>query len=538
MGALAPHYDVVVVGSGYGGAVTAARLAQRGLRVCVLERGRELRPGDYPDTLRRAFGELQVEIGGHQRRSPTALFDFRMGPDLNVLVGCGLGGTSLINANVALPPEAEVFLDPHAWSAALRREAAATGLRPWFDQARRMLRVSSHRGAPLRKVVSLERIAGALGVECLPTPVAVTFPEDLERERHDHDAVVPLHACTSCGDCVSGCNYGAKNTLIMNYLPLARRHGARIFTEVKVTGIEPGGPAGARWTVHFDWLESGRDRFCTPSLHVTACTVIVAAGSLGSTDVLMRSREDYRLAVSPRLGDHFSGNGDVIAFAYNGRERVNGIGLGTRSAHGVDPPGPCITGSIRWPRERPSILLQDGVIPGALAPILSLGFFLAQYGGHGGGRGRRRSVSAWTIVDDYLRGGTASTQTLLGMVDDPGTGRLVRSGDSVRVDWPGAGTHPIYREVETLLRDAATELDGRYVASPFGMITVHPLGGCAMADDPDHGVVDDAGTVFDPNGTIHAGLYVFDGSIIPRRLGVNPLLTITALAERTAASIR
>src|SRR5262245_22703355 len=103
------RYDAVVVGSGYGGAIAACRLAQAGFRVCVLERGREIRPGEYPDTAAKAAGEIQVDLPGRHLFSPTALFDFRLNQEVNVLVGCGLGGTSLINANVALKPEDWVF---------------------------------------------------------------------------------------------------------------------------------------------------------------------------------------------------------------------------------------------------------------------------------------------------------------------------------------------------------------------------------------------------------------------------------------------
>ena len=126
------RYDVVVVGSGYGGAIAACRLAEAGWRVCVLERGREIRPGEYPDTAAKAAAEIQVDLPGRHYFSPTALFDFRLNREMNVLVGCGLGGTSLINANVALEPEKAVF-EAKEWPAEIHEALANDELARYFE---------------------------------------------------------------------------------------------------------------------------------------------------------------------------------------------------------------------------------------------------------------------------------------------------------------------------------------------------------------------------------------------------------------------
>src|SRR5262249_20316934 len=146
-------YDVVVVGSGYGGAVAASRLASartrhgnRRLSVCILERGREYQPGDYPDTPAKVFAETQVDMPGRHYRSRAALYDFRVNDEINVFLGCGLGGTSLINANVSLWPEAGVFEDPR-WPAKLRRDAVE-GLLDGYGHAIRMLHPTSYPGPP------------------------------------------------------------------------------------------------------------------------------------------------------------------------------------------------------------------------------------------------------------------------------------------------------------------------------------------------------------------------------------------------------
>src|SRR3984957_16238424 len=130
------HYSVVVVGSGYGGAIVADRIARAGRDVCVLERGRELHPGEYPNSALSAARQIQVHTAKADHGSPVGLFDFQVGPDVTVLTGCGLGGTSLINASVALEPSDAIFADDR-WPAALRRRPEV--LRPFMSAAREML---------------------------------------------------------------------------------------------------------------------------------------------------------------------------------------------------------------------------------------------------------------------------------------------------------------------------------------------------------------------------------------------------------------
>jgi cholesterol oxidase len=532
---LKPHYDVVVVGSGYGGAVIAARLAQQQRSVCVLERGRELRPGDYPDTLARALQDFQVDMPNRQLFSPTALYDLRINPEMSVFLGCGLGGTSLINANVALKP-ADALFAREPWPTAIQGEATSGALQQWFARAQHELQPRTlPEGYKPLKLKTLEQIGQAYGVKTRRAQVTVAF-----RDPHEAGAA-STPPCTICGDCVSGCNYGAKRTLLTTYLPAAQRAGAQIFTEVKVRLVQAravGKDDRRRWVVHFDQLGSGRDRFTSTPLFVTAHTVVLAAGVLGSSEILMRS-QTRSLVFSEMLGQWFSGNGDMLAFSYNNRERVNGIGFGPRPAEGANLPGPCISGYLELPSGSSKILLEDGVIPGALSPILALGFMLIQVSGGAVAPSTSRGFSLWRLLDDSLRGGVNSTQIFLAMVDDRGHGELIRQDDRIRVRWPGAHSGRPYREFESLVRKNADKLGGSYVPSPFGPVTVHPLGGCVMGEGPEAGVVDDIGAVFDPRtrGRVHPGLYVCDGSIIPVSLLANPLLTITAFAERAASRI-
>lgn len=542
IGAIASEYDVVVVGSGYGGAIAASRLARATpkLRVCLLERGRELHPGEYPDTEIEALGQLQAHVPDGHVGAPTALFDFHVDDELNVLVGCGLGGTSLINANVSLRATDAVFDDP-CWPSVLRGRPDA--LVPYYERAESMLQPVPHPATPtLKKLLAHQHSAETLHAPFRRLPINVTFEDGVNH------AGVEQRACNGCGDCVSGCNHGAKNTVLMNYLPDARRHGAEIFTEVRVAWLER--LADGRWAVRYSLQDGGRETFDAPPLTVSAATVVLAAGTLGSTEILLRSRA-RGLRLSARLGERFSGNGDVLGFSYNSDVEVNGIGFGAAAPDGREPVGPCITSAIdlRAGDLTQQMIVEEGSIPGALSAFMPLALAAAAAAvGDDTDAGladelREGARRADSYVRGAYHGATRHTQTYLVMAHDDTDGRLTLEHDRLRVRWPGVGRKPIFEAVARRLRAASAALGGTYVKNPiwsrlFGhdLVSVHPLGGCVMADDAAHGVVDHKGRVFDGDtgDGVHAGLYVMDGAIVPRSLGVNPLLTISALAERAA----
>ena len=334
---------MVVVGSGYGGAIAASRMARAGRRVCLLERGQELQPGEYPDAMTEALAELQVDSKEGHLGKPTALYDFRRNDDMNVFQGCGLGGTSLVNANVAIPAEDRVF-DDERWPEPLRGRPSV--LDDGYRRAREMLRPEPFPDEfpQLKKLEALKTAGAYLESDFYRPPIAVNF-----REGVNH---VGVHqpACPLVGDCVTGCNYGAKNTTLMNYLPDARNHGAEIYTEVSVRRLErrEGG-----WLVHYDVLEAGREKFDAPQLFVRADVVILGAGSLGSTEILLRSAEQG-LPLSQHVGERFTGNGDVLGFGYNCDEPILGIGFGDHAVGELPPVGPCITGIVDM-REQPEL---------------------------------------------------------------------------------------------------------------------------------------------------------------------------------------
>ncbi|HEX6419152.1 MAG TPA: GMC family oxidoreductase N-terminal domain-containing protein [Acidimicrobiales bacterium] len=550
------RYDVVVVGSGYGGAITASRLARAGRSVCVLERGREIRAGEFPDNLLQAARQVQVQRGSRRLGSRTGLFDLRAGGDLSVVVGCGLGGTSLINAGVSLRPPAWVF-DDERWPSALRlANGGPAELDPYFAAAERMLGATpypDHLPTP-SKLTVLERAAAGAATATGAPVAAERVPVNVSFAAGPNAAGVEQAPCILCGDCVTGCNHRAKNTVAENYLPDAVAHGAEVYCSAAVRTVEPADGRGGGWLVSFDAVGDGRPRFAAPSSFVFADVVVLAAGSLGSTEILLRSQA-RGLAVSPRLGDRFTGNGDVLAFAYDVHgppPLLRGIGTGRRRPAPGAEVGPCITGRIDLtavPEPGRGMTIEEGAIPGALRPVMPAAFAVAADLDGGGGPlafarrlARRLRATAGAVLDPT--GGPADRSlTYLVMSDDVGDGRLCLDGRGVRVDWPAVGDLPIFDQNAEVIQAATTAAGGEYVANPlwsptFGesLVTVHPLGGCAMADDGAHGVVDHRGRVFTGTGDeVHDGLLVADGAIVPRPLAVNPLLTISALAERAVA---
>lgn len=540
-------YEIVVIGSGYGGGIAASRLARAGRQVCLLERGREILPGEYPDTLPEAVRETQVHGPLGQAGSRTALLEFRIHDDISVFQGCGLGGTSLVNANVSLPADRWVFDDPH-WPAELRADYD-TLLADGYRRAKEMLRPQPYPAAapPLPKLQALEKSAAHLGSTLSRPPINVSFTAGVNH------VGVEQAACTGCGDCVSGCNVGAKNTTLMNYLPDACNFGAEIYTQVSVRHLTRA--ADGRWLVHYQALHTGREAFDAPLMTLRADIVILAAGTLGSTEILLRSR-DHGLPVSAALGRRFTGNGDVLAFGYNNDVPVNGVGFGLHNPRHIPPVGPCITGAIDLrgaEKGEKGMIIEEGSIPGALAPLLPgvLAAVAAVVGKDTDGgvldEMREHAREAESAVRGAYHGAVRHTQTYLVMSHDDTGGEMRLQNDRLRVEWKGVGAQPAFARVNQALQQATQATGGTFVPNPawsnlFGqgsdLMTVHPLGGCAMGATAATGVVNHKGQVFagaEADAGVHEGLYVADGAVIPRSLGVNPLLTISALAERACA---
>ncbi len=570
-------YDAIVIGSGYGGAIAGSRLARTGKSVAILERGREMLPGDYPDSGAKAAAELQITTSqdGKTYGRADALYDLRMGNDVSVIVGCGLGGTSLINANVALG-EPDLFKAEH-WPRHLRDPANATTLKACFARAKKFLGSKPYRDDIRQKLPKLEalkksseavladvRARGGDGKFELP-PINVTFDNGPNAFGFEQKA------CTLCGDCCSGCNYGAKNTTLMNYLPDAKVHGASIITGAEVMWIEK---KGKSWVVHVRDLQSGKNK--PPESTLTAGVVVLAAGTLGSTDILLRSR-DKGLNVSKALGKRFSGNGDVLAFGYDAnvtettaasghRSPIYGIGAGPNPPTKPEyRPGPTITGAIRLDDKATGggvRTIEEGVMPGPLAMAYTAAFFMAdalkgdlfRYGDlqlrlkDAAKLGDIIRTQPGKLAEAAYSGPLSRTQSFLVMSDDDANGVMSLKHGKLAVSWPDAGKGPGAARDNALIETACDAIWAEYLPNPlwedkFGkkLITVHPIGGCVMAEWADDGVVNHLCQVYDTtpglrpksgdDQTVHDGLYVMDGSVIPGPLGTNPLLTISAIAE-------
>jgi cholesterol oxidase len=538
------HYTVLVVGSGYGGAVAASRLARAGRQVCVLERGREFQNGEYPDTEAEALAEIQAELPSGHTGSRTGLYAFHVNPDVNVFVGCGLGGTSLINGNIALRAEPRVF-DDARWPQALRDDLGS--VEEGYRRAEEMLRPVPYpaRYPALPKLLALEESAAHLGQTCTRAPITVNFHEGANH------VGVEQHACILCGDCITGCNYGAKNTVLFNYLPDARNFGAELYTQVSVRRLER---QDGRWLAHYQTLETGREDFDEPARTVSADILVLAAGTLGSTEILLRSKA-AGLSLSDQVGQHFSGNGDVLGYSFGCAEEIRGVGYGHRDPRDMEAVGPCVTGIIDMrgqPNLDDGIAIQEIVTPGALAGLLPEA--LAKTGaalGRVSGEGLEEAVAMEGEIErlsvgpyDLSEGMADHTQAYLVTTHEGGSGSMRLEGGRLQIEWPRVGDQPVFERVNATLAEATRALGGDYLINPVwsaifkrDLITLHPLGGCAMADDAAHGVVNHKGQAFSgSSGTaVHEGLYVCDGSTIPRSLGAGPLLTISALSERACA---
>ena len=532
-------YDFVVIGSGYGGAISAARLASANLNprpsVCVLERGREWQPGNFPETLPDVAGATRSDL------NPLGLYELLNYPDISVIKGSGLGGTSLINANVAIVPDREVF-EQFQWPSAITYD----GLAPYYQRARQALAANPHpRALQLAKVQALDKRAQELGMRAQALDIVVNFTVD-----GPNAFGVNQKPCIDCGNCVSGCNVGAKNTLYMNYLPMAANAGATILTQTKVEWLEKL-PSGG-WRIHGKHVD---DPVNSTSFTLDAGEVILSAGALNSTEILLRS-EMHGLSVAPALGTKFSGNGDFFGLAYNGDMQTNVLGYAYRDTPGAGDspaPGPNIVGVVRYTAGLPEtqrITIEDFSFPRAYVEASKALFGLIR--GQDTVTGNEQAQSGRLTRDlnplDPLHdpdGAMNHTMLYLVMGQDNARGTVLfeapwtEPDGRIRISWDQAGQQQIFTRMNEEIRRHARALEASFIPNPTWsmfrighLITAHPLGGCPMGDDYLQGAVDPYHRVFSGDGTVHQGLYVTDGSVIPSALGVNPLMTISALTEQ------
>jgi cholesterol oxidase len=569
-------FDVVIVGTGYGGSVAAAELAKtRGSkRVCVLERGGEHLPGSFPSRMAQLAGHVRFSTTGscQPRGRREGLFDVRVGPDLCALVANGVGGGSLINAGVMAFPQADVFASP-AWPEIFHQSATVKNLFKLGARLRRRLgatqTVKSVDPPEPNKYTAL----GKLAPEGTATPLRVTVALTNAADPAFRTAAgIGIDACVRCGNCATGCNYNAKISLDVTLLAEARQHGAEVFagaTVLKIEKLESPGAAPV-WQLHVVHTDAPLRRRQGAATLVRARRVILAAGTFGSTEILLRS-QSQGLALSHKLGQQVSSNGDLIAAAYDGKVTVNGVAdedTDPRSVPVADRIGPTITGMVDL-RKTDDMLIQDLAVPGAMRSMLeqtvttaSAIHMLAETDRrtHGSATRDACAVNAAAIRNTLVVAiiGHDSADGVMGLnrsdAWDSGDGAATIQWPTLRHYPPLLARHRRFEQLAGALgkgvralpspmwRLLPEKLDYLFGGETGPLLTVHPLGGCPMGDDATAGVVDDCGRVFDPSRSgdrqYHEGLVVLDGSIVPASLGMNPALTIASLAMRAIAVLR
>ncbi|WP_405100584.1 FAD-dependent oxidoreductase [Micromonospora sp. NBC_01412] len=520
------RYDVLVIGSGFGGSVTALRLAEKGYSVGVLEAGRRFADDEFPETswrLRRFLWAPRLGCYGLQRITLLRSAGRGAGGGVLVLSGAGVGGGSLVYANTLYEPLDAFYADPQwrdvtDWRAELARH---------YDQAKRMLGVTTY-PVQTRADRAMRAVADRMGVGHTyhPTPVGVHIGRPGERVADPYfgGAGPERTGCTHCGACMTGCRHGAKNTLVKNYLWLAERLGARVHPLTTVTAVRPADGGGYRVeTVRTGaWLRRRRQVF-------HADQVVLAAGSLGTQRLLHEMKATGALpALSPRLGELTRTNSEAIlgASVPPARARAEGLdfteGVAITSSFHPDPQ--THIEPVRYGRGSNAMgLLQSLLVDGGPHRVRRWVATLLRQPGTAARMLTVRNWSERTVIALVMQSADNSLTTrwrrgLFGR-------RLaaVAGHGEPSPTWIPAGN-----AAARLLAEEIGGTPGGALTEPFNIpMTAHILGGAVIGVTPADGVIDPYHRVHG-----HPGLHVVDGAAVSANLGVNPSLTITAQAER------
>ena len=512
-----PDYDVLVVGSGFGGSVSALRLTEKGYRVAVLEAGRRFADDEFAKTswdVRRFLWAPKLGCFGIQRITRLK--------DVTVLAGAGVGGGSLNYANTLYEPHEQFYDDPQ-W-----RDITdwRSELEPHYTTARRMLGVVTN-PTMTASDEAMKAVAEEMGVghTFKLTPVGIFFGAPAGETVPDpyfDGAGPPRTGCLECGACMTGCRYGAKNTLPKNYLWLAERAGAEVRPLTTVTAVRPLADGG--WAL--DTVRTGAWRSARTRRTVTAAQVVFAAGALGTQRLLHRMRDDGVLdRLSPALGTLTRTNSESLVGA-RARDRRADYSRGVAITSSFHPAPDTHIEPVRY--------AKGSNLMGLLSTVLT-----------DGGRGPRWLTWAGEVARHPVRFGRSlsvrhwSERTIIGLVMQPLDNSLIVSGRRGRFgrwhlttrqghgepnpSWIPAGNDTVRRLARHIGGDPGGNF-GDLVGAPM---TAHFLGGAVIGSTPERGVIDAWHRVFG-----YDGLHVVDGAAISANLGVNPSLSITAQAER------
>lgn len=576
------EYEALIIGSGFGGSAMCARLSKHWPgRVMLLERGKYYPLGGFPRSPHDLADNVWCPAGDgikrpvavrkrHEARGAlVGMFDIRHFDQIDTVTCAGLGGGSLIYANVFLRPPAVVF--EKGWPSTIRRNVLA----PYYDVAQDVLGARTIPPAPegktdrryVLRTTQFQRFAREEGLPTKLADICVFFGNEYNYRAANQPTPIGVQelnrygarqtSCTYCGECDIGCNVHAKNTTDHNYLHVAQtRYQAKVQTLSVVDRIiplnekqmdDPHADGRYGYRVVYRNMQTGAEQ------SVTSQRVVVSAGTLGSSELLLRCRDVHRSLpkISQRLGQRFSGNGDFLSFALEGEREIN-------STYG--PVITQYTDHHLFEKHDPdhAFLLQDASYPthagwaataleSALSPLWRFTWACRQlfhYVFDKKYQGKRRSSVGFLIQRLMANDLSQYSAVMLCMGLDKGNGefRLNPQG-FLQVDWPQASNMPLYGSILGLCKRFTKFIGGQhFLPMPTWLwpmknnVTVHPLGGCALADSPEQGVVSaqdgSRGQVFG-----YKGLYVADGSLMPTALGANPAATITALSEWIAHEI-
>jgi len=581
-------YDAVIIGSGFGGSVMAYRLAEAGLRVCLLERGKAYPPTTFPRSpydLGKNFWDPSSGLYG--------LFDIWSFKRSGALVSSGLGGGSLIYANIHLRKDPGWFKEDRSDGGYDSWPITYDQLEPHYERVEKMMNVQKY---PLThqpydqtpKTLAMQEVDRniQLGNESphkwMALNLAVSFkPGNVSNPDEDDPANPPVmgaqiqepqpnyhtvatkldqprSTCRLCGECNIGCNYGSKNTLDYTYITAAihqKPHPAQVETLCEVKAVSP--LEGTGYKVEFvrhspETIDPTTGKCPPPPRFTITCKrLIIAAGTFGSPYLLMRNLAAFPAINREMLGSRFSVNGDLLSFVINSKERR----IGKMAPRRLDPSfGPVITSAIRVSdsldgngAKGRGFYMEDAGIPYLFSWIAELSGlpgtvvrglkFLKMRAKYRTGLNNDANLSG--EIANLLGPATTtmSTLALIAMGRDFANGRLSLKGNLLACDWSQDKSQAYFDRVRDTGDAIAKALNGKYIDTPsykylHQVLTAHPLGGCPMGFTANDGVVNSYGEVFG-----YPGLYVVDGSVMPGAVGPNPSLTIAAISDRAADHI-